>query len=110
MKDSRRFCRLSPSWEPSLLLLLIMTATAGEAGRGMQETVIAVKGMVCSSCSNAVEQAVKRLDGIGEVRVDLKKDLVRVTYDPTKVTPRQMVETIRKAGYEARLPAEGDAR
>ena len=86
------------------LLILAAPAAAGQGKENLQETTIAVSGMVCSSCSSAVEQALQRLDGIAEARADVKADRIRVKYDGRKVTPRQMVEAIRKAGYQARWP------
>jgi len=90
----------------ALLLVLAAPAAAGPGKQGIQETTIAVSGMFCSSCSAAVEQALKKLDGVAEARADLKDDRVRVRYDGDKVTPRRMMEAIRKAGYRASLPGE----
>ncbi len=90
----------------ALLLILAASAAAGQGKQGLQETTIAVSGMFCSSCSAAVEQALKKLDGVAEARADLKVDGVRVRYDGNKVTPRRMAEAIRKAGYRARWPGE----
>ena len=90
----------------ALLLILAASAAAGQGKQGLQETTIAVSGMFCSSCSAAVEQALRRLDGVAEARADLKADRVRVRYDGNKVTPRRMAEAIRKAGYRARWPGE----
>jgi copper chaperone CopZ len=90
----------------ALLLILAAPAVAGQGKQGIQETTIAVSGMFCSSCSSAVEQALKRLDGVAEARADLKDDRVRVRYHGDKVTPPRMAEAIRKAGYRASLPGE----
>jgi hypothetical protein len=40
------------------------------------------------------------------VDVDLKKDLLHVRYDPSRVTPEQMLQTIDKLGYEGKILAE----
>ena len=90
----------------ALLLILAAPTAAGQGKQVLQETTIAVSGMFCSSCPSAVEQALKRLDGVAEARADLKNDLVRVRYDGNKVTPRRMAEAIRRAGYRALLPGE----
>lgn len=90
----------------ALLLFLAAPAAAGPGKQGLRETTIVVSGMFCSSCPSAVEQALKRLDGVTEARADLKADRVRVRYDGDKVTPRRMAEAIRKAGYRASLPGE----
>lgn len=92
------------------LLILAAPAAAGDGKQVFQETAIAVSGMFCSSCAAAVEKALKSLNGVTEARADVKSDQVRVRYDGKKVTPRQMVETIRKAGYQARRDGEPPLR
>lgn len=86
----------------------VLVAGGRAAGAGGQEeatAIIQVKGLICSSCSEGVRKALSRLTGVGGVTVNIRDDTVQVRYDSTKITPRQMVEAIRKAGYEARLPA-----
>jgi hypothetical protein len=36
----------------------------------------------------------------------MKKDLLRVRYDPAKVTPDQMLQAIDKLGYEGKVIPE----
>ena len=88
------------------LLAFLALPAIGQEKQGLRETAIRVDGMICSSCTAAVEQALYRLAGVAQARADLKEDTVRVKYDGEKVTPRQMAEAIRKAGYQARWPAE----
>lgn len=40
------------------------------------EVQLKVEGMVCDGCSTRVEEALKKLDGIGSVKVDLESGLV----------------------------------
>ena len=42
-----------------------------------------------------------------KVGVDLKKDLLHIRYDPAKVTQKQMLQAIRKLGYEGKVIPEG---
>ena len=74
-----------------------------------RQVVISIKGMMCSSCGQEIEKSLKKVAGVGAVRVDVPNDRATVFYDERKVTPRQLVEVIRKAGYEATLPAESPA-
>lgn len=86
------------------LLFFTAPVAAGETKSAMQETALAVSGMLCSSCSATVEKALKKLDGVAAAHADIKTDRVSVRYDATRVTPRHMVEVLRKAGYQARYP------
>lgn len=89
-----------------LLLLLSKDAAAAEGEQEAKETTaITVRGMVCSSCSKAVRTALLKLDGVADARVDLKSETAFVRYEGRKVTPQQMVEAVRKAGYRASWPA-----
>jgi hypothetical protein len=37
--------------------------------------------------------------------VDFIKDLLHIRYDPSKVTPQQMLEEVRKQGFEGTIVA-----
>jgi hypothetical protein len=41
--------------------------------------------------------------------VDLKKDLLLIRYDPSRVTPDQMLQAINKVGYEGIVMGDKDA-
>ena len=60
-----------------------------------------VTGMSCSACSARVEKAVKELNGIDDVNVNLLKNSMVVDFDPTKTGTDQIEEAVKKAGYSA---------
>jgi Cu+-exporting ATPase len=79
------------------------SAVAAAAGApAMKETLLAVRGMICSSCSGSVEQALRKLNGVVDAKADIRKDAVLVRYNEKEVTPEKMMATLRKAGYPAR--------
>ena len=90
-----------------MLLAIPSFADGSDSASVLRETVILIQGMMCASCGQEVAGALKKLDGVGEVRVDVKGDRAVVSYDDRKVTPRQMVDAVRKAGFEAKLPEPG---
>ena len=52
---------------------------AGNPGTGSFETIrFPVTGMTCGSCVNRITRALKRLDGVDRVRVDLGRETVTV--------------------------------
>ena len=61
---------------------------------------LTVDGMSCSHCENSIKKAVGALDGVDSVKVDLKSKKVSVEYDPGKVSPDIIVETIEDQGYD----------
>ena len=63
-----------------------------------------VTGMTCSACSAHVDKAVRKLEGVTEVNVNLLGGSMTVDWDGT-LTPEQIVSAVEKAGYGASLPA-----
>lgn len=89
----------------ALMFAALLFVTPLQAADPVSTTCnLTVKGMVCSSCSTAVKKALTALPGIRDVSVDIKKNLVVVTYDRKKITVPQMVHAVRKAGFQAELP------
>ena len=60
-----------------------------------------VTGMTCSACSARVEKAVSKLDGIGQVSVNLLTNSMKAEYDETAVTAQEIIDAVIKAGYGA---------
>ncbi|PWL71299.1 MAG: copper-translocating P-type ATPase [Clostridiales bacterium] len=58
-----------------------------------------VYGMTCSACSAAVERAVKKLDGVEEVQVNLLANNMNVKYAPDKVSEADVMKAVEHAGY-----------
>jgi copper chaperone len=60
---------------------------------------IKVKGMSCQHCVMAVTKALSAIDGIKDVKVDLKSG--QASYDETKpVDVKVVADAVKKAGYE----------
>ena len=67
-----------------------------------KNTTLTVEGMTCSNCVRHVEGALRELEGVGKVTVELATGEVRVEHDPARATVDQMVAAIVEAGYETR--------
>ena len=66
-----------------------------------------VDGMTCANCSSRVERKLRSMPGILGAHVNLATERATVSFLPDTVGARDIAETIRAAGYEARpLPAE----
>jgi copper chaperone CopZ len=53
-----------------------------------------------------VRTALSKLDGVKHASVDLAGKSATVDYDPSRVTPQQMVDAVNRLGYEASLPVK----
>jgi copper chaperone len=68
-----------------------------KGGDGM--TTIKIKGMSCNHCVMAVTRVLKDIDGIRNVKVDLKSG--EATFDEVApVDMEDIKERIKKAGYD----------
>ncbi|KXA91745.1 ATPase P [candidate division MSBL1 archaeon SCGC-AAA259A05] len=63
-----------------------------------------VGGMSCSFCTQTIEKAYSRLDGVEEVSASLSHEEVLVKYGPDKVTPQELKQTLLDLGYTVRDP------
>lgn len=61
--------------------------------------VLKVDNMTCSGCIYTVKSALKKVKGVQKVKVSLQPPEARVTFDPSKATPIQLVEATTKYGY-----------
>jgi copper chaperone len=59
-----------------------------------------VSGMTCDHCKAAVEKALKTLEGVNDVDVQIKTGKVTVDYDEGAAAEKELVEAIKNAGYE----------
>src|SRR5213593_3382306 len=69
---------------------------------------LGVKGWTCGSCAASTRIALKKLDGVENVKTDHEKMEAVVTYDDSKVTPERMIQTTEKIGYSATVKAVVD--
>ena len=65
------------------------------------ETVLDVTGMSCHSCVNHIDRALRDVDGVSSVDVQLRAGKVRVRHDPSAAPVARLIEAVREAGYES---------
>lgn len=63
-----------------------------------------VGGLHCSLCTGTLERALARHDGVHQVAVSLTHEQALVEYDPARVSPQELAETLRAIGYPASDP------
>lgn len=63
-----------------------------------------VEGMTCASCVARVEKAVKKLDGVESVSVNLATEKVTLKANTSLVSPEKIAEAVENAGYKLLLP------
>ncbi|HJW22677.1 MAG TPA: heavy metal-associated domain-containing protein [Candidatus Limnocylindrales bacterium] len=79
-------------------------AGPSQSGAGASETIrFPIVGMTCGACVVRVTRALKRLDGIDRVRVDLRDEMAIVRREPSVATDAAVGDAVAAAGYQARL-------
>lgn len=66
----------------------------------IEKKIYPVLGMHCAGCANNVERTVKGLDGVVNGAVNLAANNLSVEFDSGKITPEQIHEAVKKAGYD----------
>lgn len=74
-----------------------------DKGIQMSEINLNVSGMTCGSCVKHVTSALKALDGVGDVNVDLAAGKVKVTRATNKTD--DLIAALIEDGYPAQLDA-----
>lgn len=65
----------------------------------MKREIIMIKGMSCEHCSRAVTEALKSIEGVKEVIVDLRTGTAEVEFDETKADISNLKKSIADEGY-----------
>jgi len=96
-------------YDASKLNVSDLEAAVTDAGYNVvnEKAVIKIGGMTCVNCVNAIEKAVGKLDGVGEVRINLSAEKAHITYNPKVTSVAEMRKAIEGAGYKY-LGLEGE--
>ncbi|MGI6238512.1 MAG: heavy metal translocating P-type ATPase [Christensenellales bacterium] len=65
-----------------------------------RQVTIPIEGMTCAACSQRVEKALSKLEGVERASVNIATERASVTYDPQAIRLSAIRAAIEKAGYE----------
>lgn len=60
-----------------------------------------IVGLDCVGCSRVIDRALDGVKGVSKVGVSYMMDLVFVDYEPSLVSKEDIINTVKKAGYDA---------
>ena len=72
---------------------------------GLETIRFPVEGMSCGSCVGQIEHAVRTIEGVRRVRVDLRRETATVSREPALVSNAALAAAVEAAGYRADLEA-----
>ena len=92
----------SVEYDPEKIKLIDIEKAIRDLGYDVidQKVVLKIGGMVCAMCVGALEMALKKLDGVVDVRVNLAAEKAYVTFNPRMVDLADMKKTVEETGYQ----------
>ncbi|RDV38488.1 heavy metal translocating P-type ATPase [Bradymonadaceae bacterium TMQ3] len=68
--------------------------------------LLEVRGMTCASCVTRVEEALARVEGVAEARVNFATEQARVHWKPgVEPSHQHLIDAVHAAGYDVEEPA-----
>lgn len=65
--------------------------------------ILSVSGMYCSGCAARIENVLKKVDGVQEIKVNFAVSTAFVEYDPNRIEFKEIQEKIKKLGYDSKI-------
>ena len=66
----------------------------------MNTVEIVIEGMSCQHCVGSVEKAIKELDGIQNIKVNLQNKKAVVEFNESKVDIDRIKKAVKECGYD----------
>jgi copper chaperone CopZ len=63
-------------------------------------TVVGEQKINCAGCEQRIDNALRRLNGIQEVKASAQNQRVEVAYDPAQTDAEKVRERLEKLGYQ----------
>ncbi|MCQ1536725.1 heavy metal translocating P-type ATPase [Methanosarcina sp. KYL-1] len=64
-----------------------------------KEITLRVSGMTCAACAGNIERVLKKKEGVDSVAVSLELEKAKVSFEPSRVSPKDIEEAIESIGY-----------
>jgi Cu+-exporting ATPase len=92
----------SVEYDPAKAKLADLERVVVEAGYGVvnERVSLRIGGMMCASCVSVVEEALRDVEGVLDVSVNLGAERAYVTYNPKVASIADMRRAIEAAGYQ----------
>ena len=75
----------------------------GDAAVGgpLADAEFRVPNMVCEGCAEKLDEALRSLAGVHQIRSNVAQKRIHVRYEPAKVRPEQLKDAVNRAGFTA---------
>lgn len=84
-------------------VIFLLTAASLQVRAQFTQAEVSVNGLTCSQCSRSVEMALKRLDFISKVEMDLQHPAAHIVFKKNKAIDfGKLAAAVRDAGFNVR--------
>ncbi len=83
-----------------LMLSIFQGFSIAGSKTGAETVKIKCSKMHCEGCKATITEALQSMDGVTKIDIDLKKKIIKVTFDNLKTDKIKVSEKILEAGYE----------
>lgn len=73
------------------------------------QTTLNVDGMTCNSCVRHIGDALTKISGVKDFKINMAGGMVSIDHDREKVTVPMLIASLEDAGYQSR-PAQSLTR
>ncbi|KAJ8976595.1 hypothetical protein NQ317_005785, partial [Molorchus minor] len=87
----------------SITDLGFLSTVLQQSGAGESEVDLEITGMTCASCVHKIETNVVKIPGMKSAQVALTTHRGKFRYDPEVTGPRDIVDAIKRLGFDAKL-------
>ncbi len=81
-------------------------ASAPTAAHSALKLKLLVNNMWCSACAWVIDKSLQKTPGVIESACNFSTDRLQVVYDPIRISPDQIIDSIGKLGYQAATAEE----
>ncbi|MEK7350130.1 MAG: mercury resistance system periplasmic binding protein MerP [Nitrospirota bacterium] len=82
-----------------ITVIALSAALSAPAWAATQAVTLSVTGMTCAACPITIKKALKKVEGVENIEVNLEKKEALVTFDDAKTTVEALLEATTNAGY-----------
>jgi copper chaperone CopZ len=91
-------------WNNVVLILLCLICFTPRSAAQFKSVTIGIDGLTCSSCSFGVEQSVRKLDFVKDVKPDLNAATATISFQTDKkISIDDLVKKVYQAGFSVRF-------
>ena len=72
----------------------------------MAHIQFSIEGMTCQACANRLEKVLNKKDFVQNASVNFAGETAQIDYDDSQVDTNQLIEIIKKTGFQAALPQD----